>query len=431
MSQFTLIIIGIMMALALIGVLLLSGVIPGFSLGGGEGPAAPLLMWSDVPYEQMRELVYAISEQNKNLFSITYVEKSPAAYQNELLNALASGKGPDLWLLSQDLILKNKDKVFLIPFESFSKRAFKDIFIEEGELFLSNEGIVALPFVIDPMVLYWNRDIASAGGISLAPKTWDEFVNFAIKLTIRDNAGNIIQSGAAFGEFQNIDHAKDIISLLLLQTGNPIVNPESLRSTLSGGTEAASQQAEGAVRFFTEFSDPAKTTYSWNRSLPTSKNAFIAGTLAYYFGYASEYVDISAKNPHLNFDVAEAPQIKGGRLRLTFGKMQGIAISKSSPNITQAAAASVQLIEKNSIAGLVKKTFLPPIRRDLLAEPVQDPVLNIFYKSAIQSRAWLEPNPETIDKMFRAMIESVLTGKKKISEAVRDVHIKLDEMLKK
>ncbi|MBU4087051.1 MAG: extracellular solute-binding protein, partial [Nanoarchaeota archaeon] len=179
MSQFNLIIIGIMIALALIGVLLLSGVIPGFSLGGGGGPVAPLLMWGDVPYEQMRELVDVINEQNKNLFSITYVQKNPAAYQNELLNALASGKGPDLWLLSQDLILKNKDKVFLLPFESFSKRAFKDIFIEEGELYLFEDGIVALPFSIDPIVLYWKRDLLASAAISRPPQTWDEFVNYA------------------------------------------------------------------------------------------------------------------------------------------------------------------------------------------------------------------------------------------------------------
>ena len=430
MNQFTLVIIGIMMALALIGVLLLSGVIPGFSLGGGGNPAA-LIIWGIVPYDQMRDLIDVVNGQNQKIFSITYVVKNPGTYQNELVDALASGKGPDLWFLSQDLILKNKDKVFLLPFASFSERAFKDAFVQEGELFLSKDGIVALPFIIDPMVLYWNRDLAGGAGISQAPKTWDEFVSFVGRLTVRDASGNITQSGAAFGEFQNVDHAKDIISLLILQTGNPIVDPVAFRSKLSVGPEEAAQSPDGAVRFFTEFSDPAKTTYSWNRSLPGSKNAFIGGILAYYFGYASEYNDIAAKNPHLNFDVAEVPQITGGHIRLTFAKMQGLVVSKSTSNITQAATAAAKLTGHDAIAGLVKKIFLPPVRRDLLAEAISNPVLTVFYKSAIESKAWLEPDPEATNDMFRVMTESVLSGKKKISEAMRDAHAKLNTMLEK
>ncbi len=419
------------MALALIGVLLLSGVIPGFSLGGGGVNSAALIMWGTVPYDQMRDLITVVNGQNQKVFSITYVEKNPGTYQNELVDALASGEGPDFWLLSQDFILKNKDKIFLIPFTSFSERTFKDTFVQEGELFLSKDGIVALPFIIDPIVLYWNRDLASGAGISQAPKTWDEFVSFAGRLTVRDTSGNITQSGAAFGEFQNVDHAKDIIALLIMQTGNPIVDSATFHSTLFGGTGETGQTPEDAVRFFTEFSDPAKTTYSWNRSLPGSKNAFIGGTLAYYFGYASEYNDIAAKNPHLNFDAAEVPQITGSHIRLTFAKIQGLAVSKSTPSITRAATAAAKLTEHEAIAGLVKKTFLPPIRRDLLAEAVSDPVLAVFYKSAIESSAWLEPDPEAMNDMFRVMTESVLSGKKKISDAVRDAHIKLDTMLEK
>lgn len=432
MSRFQIIIIGIMMALVLIAVLMLGGVIPGFKPGGGGGgKAVSLIMWGTIPHEQIREPIESINAANGKIFNINYIEKNPGNYQSELIDALASGKGPDIWIISQDLILKNKDKIFLIPFESFSERAFKDTFIEAGELYLSKNGIVALPFVIDPLVLYWNRDLASNAGISLPPKTWDEFVNFSRQLTIKDAAGNIIQSGAAFGEFQNVDHAKEIISLLLLQTGNPIVDAATLRSTLSEGKDSVALSPENAVRFFTEFSDPAKTTYSWNRSFSSSKNAFIAGTLAYYFGYASEYNDIAAKNPHLNFDVSEAPQIAAGAIRATFGRIEALAVSKSSLNVATAMLASAKFIAQESASLLAKDMFLAPARRDLLAEKISDPILSIFYKSAIYSRAWLEPDSSSVSEMFQNMIESVLTGRKKISGAVEDADTKLNTMLKK
>ncbi len=39
-----------------------------------------------------------------------------------------------------------------------------------------------------------------------------------------------------------------------------------------------------------------------------SKNMFLAGDLALYFGFASELDDLKNKNPNLNFDVTLFPQ---------------------------------------------------------------------------------------------------------------------------
>jgi len=431
MSQFNLIVIGILMALALIAVLLLSGVIPGFSLGGSSGKPVSIAIWGTIPSEQFAGLISDLNEQNKNLFILEYAQKNPATFENELVDALASGKGPDIWLLSEDSILKNKNKIVPIPFASFSERFFKDTFIGEGELYLSDSGIIALPFTIDPMILYWNRDLFNNGGISQPPKFWDEFVADVLKLTIRDSLNNITQAGASLGEFSNIDHAQDIISFLILQTGNPIIDSNNLKATLKEGGNAPVNPVESAIRFFTEFSDSAKTTYSWNRSLAGSKKAFIAGTLAMYFGYASEYKDIQAKNSHLNFDVSEIPQIKDAGIKATFGKMSGLAVSKISPRASAAMTAGVKLTEKNSIAKISQASYLPPVRRDLLSENVQDPVLGVFYKAAVQSRNWLNPDLQESSKIFRSLIEEVITGKKKISDAVRDADGKLNILLEK
>jgi ABC-type glycerol-3-phosphate transport system substrate-binding protein len=435
MSQFNLIVIGILMALALVAVLLISGVIPGFSLGSVGRETVPIEMWGTIPANYLGSVISGLNEKN-SVFNLAYVQKDAATYETELVNALASGKGPDIWFISQDLILKHRDKIFSIPFASFDERSFKNTFIEEGELFLSADlpaqagGIIALPFSVDPIVLYWNRDLFTNAAIAQPPKNWDEFVSFAQKLTIRDASANIFQAGAALGEFQNVEHAKDIISLLILQTGNPIIDPQTLKSTLTENNDSALNPAESALRFFTEFSDPTKVTYSWNRSLANSRNAFIAGTLAMYFGYASEYKDIASKNPHLNFDVSEVPQIKDGPIQATFSRMYGLAISKTSSNVATALTAISDLIVQDAISEISQAAYSPPVRRDLLSEAVKDSVLSVFYKSAIKSRAWLEPDPSAVSDLFGSMVENVLTGKRKISEAVSDASKKLDVLLK-
>ncbi len=431
-NTFTIIVIGVALALAAAGVLLLSGIIPGFSLGksGGAGPASQLVIWGNAPSDYFQGIITDINQANKDSFSISYVQKNSATYESELIDALAAARGPDIFFLPQDLILKHKNKIFPIPFESFSERNFKDTFIQEGELFLLKDGAVAMPFLINPMVLYWNRDLFSGAGLASAPKTWDEFLNFSQKLTVFDSSGNIIQSGAALGEFKNIDYAKDIISLLILQTGNPIVDSVTLKSALAEQAGALNP-AEATTRFFLEFSDPAKTSYSWNASLIDSKNAFIAGSLAMYFGYSGEYNDIKSKNPHLNFDAAPVPQIKNSPTQATFGKITGLAISKSSANIPRAASAVYQLINQDSISKLTEAAFLAPVRRDLLSQAAKDPVLAVFYKAGIQARGWLEPDSASISAIFENMVQSVKTGKSGISDAVSSASQKLNILLAK
>jgi ABC-type glycerol-3-phosphate transport system substrate-binding protein len=63
-----------------------------------------------------------------------------------------------------------------------------------------------------------------------------------------------------------------------------------------------------------------------------SKSLFLSGSLATYFGFASEYYDLKNKNPNLDFDVAPLPQAKGERRAATYGKMYGFSIVHTTPN---------------------------------------------------------------------------------------------------
>jgi hypothetical protein len=46
------------------------------------------------------------------------------------------------------------------------------------------------------------------------------------------------------------------------------------------------------------------------------------------------------------------------------------------------------------------------------------------------SRAWLEPNPETVYEIFKNMVESTATGRVKISEAVSQAKGRLEQLIK-
>jgi len=331
-------------------------------------------------------------------------------------------------LLPHDLIMRFADKVVPIPYSTFSERTFKDTFVEEGELFLSPTGALALPFTIDPLVMYWNRDVFSSASLALPPKLWGEFADLAVTLTEKDTRLNITKSALAFGEFTNIVNAKEILSALIFGAGNPITSrgPEGIRTVLSDKLGATLFPAQVALDFYTQFSNPAKTVYSWNRALPSSKNFFTSGDLAIYIGFASELSDIYRKNQNLNFDVAPLPQARDARVKTTYGTMQGIAILRTSPYIADAYSVAGILVSSENLALFSEVTGLPPVLRDLLANKPTNPIQVVFYNAALQARGWLDPEPMKTSAIFKDMIESLSSGRLKTSEAVRKAHSEIE-----
>ncbi|MEK7150021.1 MAG: extracellular solute-binding protein [Patescibacteria group bacterium] len=405
------------------GVFIVIGVIV-FSMsrsgGGGSSSQEQITVWGTIPSSIFEKYMEAVNSNRASKLSVIYVDKDGNSFGQEFIEALANNAGPDVILLPQDLILRYKDKVYPIPYSSLSERVFKDTFIEEAELYLSSNGIIALPLSIDPLVMYWNRDIFTDALLAQAPSYWDEFFSLVSKITKSDSRLNILRSAVSLGEFRNVTNAKEILSLLILQAGNPIVknNKGAITIALKDQLGFSIPPTEAALRFYTEFSNPAKESYSWNRSLPASRSYFLSGDLAIYFGYASEFDDLKLKNPNLNFDIAVVPQRRGGNVKTTFGAMQGFALVKSSGKLASAFNAIATLTGKDGVSAWVKASGLPPARRDLLSAGSNDSFGNIFYTSAIISKGWLDPNKDKTDSIFQDMIESTLSGKSRLSEAV-------------
>ncbi len=430
---FQLVVLGLFFAAALVGVILFAG----FRAKPPEGAFAhEVVIWGTVSARAMDELIDATVERlGEVAFRVQYVEKRHEAFERDLLEALASGVGPDLILIPQDEILTYANKLREIPFEFYSERAFKDTFVEEGELLLTSKGTMGLPFSIDPLVLYWNRTTFASAGLVEPPRFWDEYFALARDLTLRNEAGTIVRSAVALGEFANVTNAKEIFAALVFQAGNPIVERDDRDSPVSvldaRETDRSASPAEAALRFYIDFSNPVKPTYSWNRSLPTSENVFLAGNLATYLGFASEIPGISAKNPNLNFDVAMLPQARDTGVRATFGRMQALAVTLNTPFGDDAWRAAQILTSAETLKLWSEISLLPPVRRDLLTlKPADDARAAIFYDAALQSRGWLDPRPRKSEAVFRDMVEAAVSGRERISGAVSRAHGELSALLR-
>ncbi|MCX6719387.1 MAG: extracellular solute-binding protein [Candidatus Taylorbacteria bacterium] len=387
-------------------------------------------IWGTFPAEAFNSYVNKLSLTLPQKINVKYTQKDPATFSQEFNAAASRGKGPDALLIPADMLLPQFGVITLIPYSVLDQRTFKDTFIQEGEIYLTDSGILAIPFTVDPLVMYWNRDLFSSAGVATYPKYWDEFSALNKKLTIKDDNGNIRRSTIAMGDFTNISNARELLGTLFMQVGNPVVARASDGSIASTLKTSIASDSSPAVRFFTQFVDPNNTNYSWNRGMPDSKTAFISGNLATYFGFTSELRDIRAKNPNLNFDVASMPQARTEGVKATYGRLYGLSIVSSSPNQNAVYQDIIALANAANMDILNQAMYLPSTNRATIAAGSSDPYINVFDSAALISKTWFDADQSKSFKIFSGMIDAVTSGSKSVSEAVNDAGDQYDALLK-
>ncbi len=406
MNAFQTIVLGVFGFFIIAGLIVVSMV-----KGGGSTTAVPISIWGSAPSASLEPLLTELF--NPKTLAVSYRQFPTAELDTRVIEALASGNGPDLVILPADLVERYADKIIPIPYTTYTERQFKDTFVQEGDLFLSPNGIFALPFSLDPLVMFWNRDLLDEAGVATAPKFWDEFLLLANRLSRRDTNGSLSRSAVGLGEYANISSAKEILGALLIQADAGASSGVSTLSSLLGGTGATS-----VINFYTEFANPQKPVYSWNRSLQNSRQAFLAARLGVYFGFASEYADLKRTNPNLNFDIAAFPRPRNSTVALTFGRLSGLAVLRASPNPSSALEVALTLTGSGPLLTFSQSSGLPPVRRDLLSEKQTDAYRAVVYDAAAKSRGFLEADPVASSALLQDMIESVTSGRDRAESAV-------------
>ena len=433
MNNFQTILVAIFLAFFVFGVLIFSGILKvgGGSTNGVTGINGKFVIWGTLPSSEVASLFEEVGGPNST-FTLKYVEQDENKYEQNLIEAFAKDSAPDLFILTPDMILKNSNFIYKIPYTSYPEKSFRTSFIDGADILLTKDGIAGYPLLVDPLVLYYNKNMLSNQGILYPPASWDELFKLSGKLTKKTNDGVISQSMIALGQYDNVNHAKDILSMLLLQSNNPIMGrtDTGYRLTIKDTNPDGSYPLEQIVNFFLEFSNPSNDSYSWNRSLGSSFDMFTSGKLAFYLGYASELFNIQSVNPNLSFDVATIPQTKGTDLKRTYGNIYTMVVNKKSKDLASSFGIASLIIDPSFIKELGIRASLPTASRSLLNEKPTDPYLLTFFDSAVISHSWLDPDKDSTDSIFKELIENSLSNKLSAGEAINKASNQLDLIIK-
>jgi ABC-type glycerol-3-phosphate transport system substrate-binding protein len=386
------------------------------------------------------DLINAYRAMHNNI-TITYRQFRPEEFESELINALAEDRGPDILSIPNAAVAAYQSK--LTPQPASITMAYevtqKSLGIKEEKIIevrktptltpgqvknlfvdvvaadaIVDDKLWGLPLSMDVLVQFYNRDLLNNAAIPLPPTTWNQLQANVTKLTFQNTESKLVQAGAALGTGKNVDHAFDILSLLMMQNGAEMTRGRSASfpSIPQGAADRGYNPGADAVSFYTDFATPTKDVYTWDETFPASIDAFAQGKVAIAFGYHRDIKRLEAKRQgKLSYGIAPIPQIEG-RPETSYANYWLQTVSKKSPHPSEAwdfilFAAS----HADQARGYLTKTKKPTALRALVEEQLQDDALAPFAKGVLTAKNWYRGNDLAAARnAFVELIDAVRTG---------------------
>jgi len=389
----------------------------------GVAVTGPVQIWGTMPGDGMPIVLRDLAEQYETYSDVTYRYVSPANFESTLVRALADGRGPDIMLISHEELVDLRGRIAPYTYEQFPLRDVRDRYVEGAQIFALSDGLYSLPIAVDPMMLYWNRDILATEGFLSAPRTWEELINVQFDDLIRRDFDRTISRGVvAMGEYNNVRNAFGLVSMLLIQGGSRgvIESTNGYQISLNQSINNSSNPIRTVADFYTRFSKPANTLYSWNRSFAEDRSEFVAEDLVFYFGYGSEGRTIERLNPNLNFDIAEVPQGAAASVRRTYGKFYGLSLLRTTDNAAGAYAV-MNLLGGSAVADSIAiNSGMAPATRQTVAAGSNDNYGRVYFQSAAIAYGWLNPDPQATDEIFATMMQDINENRGTVDRSTSD-----------
>lgn len=372
------------------------------------GTEDPSRVWSDV--------IMGYQAQNSKV-NVKYIQFPEETYEEELLNALGEGTGPDVFMFHNTWLLKHYKKTVKAPMtvvtQSDVERLFPQVVADDLVLKGQGGGVYALPLYVDTLALLYNKDTLDAKRIAVLPRTWDEFSTTVFK--VRElSQGKITRAAVAFGgSSASVEHAPQMVALLMRQFGAEMVDLER-KEALFGDVEGVA-----ALKFYLGFTTPGTTAYTWSDTFKPSVESFAQKQAVMIMGYARDITKIKEKNAYLNVGVAAMPQ-KDPENPVNSADYWGLAVSAQSAH-ADTAWGFVSFVTRD--ATIMRKymdaTGKPPALRSLINEQLANPELGVFAAQALTARSWPQTDPARINEIFDTMIRRALQGSVTAENAVR------------
>ena len=402
--------------------------------------------------EKFEKKTYKFDGQKVRV-AINYTKKDFASYREDIEKAKEKNNNPNIFYINnnwfsdykKDLEPLSGNSAYTEEYNFLSYDDVLDIFPANTMIdFVNDNSLYSIPLYTDSLALYYNKDLFQKAGIENPPKSWVEFKNNVMKLTVFGKKDSITQSGVALGTGDNVNRSSDILSLLIMQGGGKVIGKNG-EVDINKGVEVSTTEGvekrnpgERAISFYSEFSDPQKEIYSWNSDQENSIQSFADGKLAMMFGYSYQIQNLLSLKPDLNYAVAPIPQLENSTV-INFSNIFSPVVSKDDNCKVDIAELSDKIdcskiawsflsfaTQKENSELYLDLTNKAAARKDLIQKQIQNSGHIGVFASQAESVVSYNKFSDEVDDILVDMLDEINLDREKIDEKIDEAVEKIE-----
>ncbi len=182
--------------------------------GGGEAQAEAVELtfsvWGD-PEELaiLQEIADAFQAENPNI-TVTVTVSDWDTYWDKLQTTLAAGNPPDVFSMDAPLYLDYQSRGVLLnlqPYMDAESFDLSDYYEVSLQCYQTEDGYYGLPRDVQPIVMYYNKDMFDAAGVAYPDETWtwETLVEEGQKLTLDTDGDGITDQYALWADLWDME----------------------------------------------------------------------------------------------------------------------------------------------------------------------------------------------------------------------------------
>jgi len=357
----------------------------------------------------------------------------PQSYLNLIVNELAEGEGPDIFMLHNTWFPQEYKKLTPAPSSILTPEVFRGNFVDvvANDLIIPDtsniEQVWGMPLYVDTLALYYNdahfEDAIPAQGHPST--TWDGIKNDVTLLNRQDQSFERFErAGIALGRSDNILRSFDILMMMMLDYKVPFYSDDLTEVTFGNDPNALK-----ALQLYTSFALPSQKNYSWNKYLADADSGekeittFAKGKLSMLFGYSYTYSDIVNEINRLKSEsietidtdsvkIQEAPQAfdpsSSAETRKAYASYFAPVVSRTSRNTDVAWDFLASMSSPVNLQAYNQATHRPSALRSLITEEMKDPIYGIFAGQVGYAHSIPMTNSEEYKSIFMSGVDQIL-----------------------
>jgi multiple sugar transport system substrate-binding protein len=264
-------------------------------------------------------------------------EPQPADYYTKLQTTIAGSTAPDLFWLSQEFIARYAslgaiaDITEALDASDAPAADLDDYFPAVLRTSMYEEKVYGLPWIAQPVMLYYNPKLLEAAGVEEPGDDfdWDAFKAAAEKITDADNE----VWGTSFNSWPPIH-------MFMWQAGGETITEDLSECPIDTPESIAGADYYASIIYKPEYAVP-ETTIGEQGFGEMMK----AGKVGFFYGGATDDLDVAYKKDPANAEIKMARVPQGPEGRPTFAWTASTVVNAKSEDVDLAAKALIALTE--------------------------------------------------------------------------------------